>query len=181
MKPYVVAGMACVLGAVAVTFCAIGMYLQSAKNATAVPAVISALKDENRHDTARQLGRAAAADPVLNESLNEALREREAVAAPGKPAPVRDEKSEQEKALQARHDKLLNDALYSIAKGDIEDAKLTYDLAKSFGVNDPQSLLMEKKFEDALKAVEARKNQAAAGAQAQPRKKAAAGDVNPFD
>src|SRR5689334_9884976 len=94
MKTYVIAGSVCVIGAVAVTSCVLGMFLQSKRAKPGPDAIVAALKDPNRSETVKALGQAAANDPVVAQTLSEALQEREvAVAARDMVAKARDQKS----------------------------------------------------------------------------------------
>jgi hypothetical protein len=197
MKTYVIAGSVCVLFATAVTSCALGMFLQSKRAKPGPDAIVTALKDPNRNETVKALGQAAANDPVVAQTLSEALQEREvAVAARDMVAKARDQKSRdqgQADAMKRKHRRLMDEALLSLAKGDLEDAKLSFDLARSFDINDPESRALEMKFETALMSVKtAQKNAPKADLQAQqpaantaPATKKAparnAGDQNPFE
>lgn len=51
-----------------------------------------------------------------------------------------------------KHSKYMNEAWASLEKGDVEDAKLSYDLAKSFQLSEyPECKALEKLFESKLK------------------------------
>lgn len=197
MKTYVIAGSVCILVAVAVMSCALGMFLQGRRSKPGPDAIVSALKDSNRSETVKALGQAAASDPVVAQSLSEALQEREvAVAARDMVAKARDQKTRDQAQLDVmkrKHRKLMDEALLSLAKGDLEDARLSFDLARSFDINDSESRALEMKFETALLSIKtAQKNTAKADLQAQqpaanpaPATKKAparnAGEVNPFE
>ena len=70
---------------------------------------------------------------------------------------------DQTRLLLKKHAKFMNEALGSLEKGDIEDAKLSFDLAKSFGLSDiPEARELEAKYEGKLKG-EAKKKDFDAG------------------
>jgi len=196
MKNYETAGAACVLAAVAVSSCALGMFLQSRRNKADANAVVAALKDENRRDTVKALGHAAAADPVVSESLKEALQEREiTLAQSDMVSKVREQQAAENSAqslLKKKHRKLIEESLLSLARGDIEDAKLSLDLARSYGIDDPETHSVEMKVEAAIhdkytslkkEADDRLQAQKLKPADPDPAKKKArnAGDQNPFE
>lgn len=195
MKNYETAGIVCVLAAVGVSSCALGMLLQSKRNKPDANAVVAALKDENRRETVKALGHAAAADPVVTESLKEALQEREITLAQSEMvSKAREQQTADNSAqsqLKKKHRKLIEESLLSLAKGDLEDAKLSLELARSYGIDDPETHAVEMKVEAAihdryasLKKEVNDRLQAQKPKPADPdtkKKPGNAGDVNPFD
>ncbi len=66
-------------------------------------------------------------------------------------SPIYSKVEDRTRLLIKKHSKFMNEALGSLEKGDIEDAKHSYDLAVSFGLSDiPECKELEDKFKAKL-------------------------------